>query len=157
MTLFDTVWHSQHHLCDHFCSQRVEKLVYYEKMSSYWDLLTYYIIHLWIIYCIFVVQWYRNTFIRVKSPFKTSIILVSDSLTNLIVWFFTEHLSWFCSYPQTWSELDPNPTRFQNSSFSFVLSWKIMIQECSSSGLRNFNVRMKWNLYHFRLTNKNMH
>ena len=103
------LWHSQHHLCDHFCSQRVEKLVYYEKMSSYWDLLTYYIIHLWIIYWIFVVQWYRNTFIRVKSPFKTSIILVSDSLTNLIVWFFTEHLSWFCSYPQTWSELDPNP------------------------------------------------
>ena len=92
-----------------FFSQRVKKLVYYEKMSSYWDLLTYYIIHLWIIYWIFVVQWYRNTFIRVKSPFKTSIILVSDSLTNLIVWFFTEHLSWFCSYPQTWSELDPNP------------------------------------------------
>ena len=27
-----------------------------------------------------------------------------------------------------------------------------MIQECSISGLRNFNVRMKWNLYHFRLT-----
>ena len=150
------MWHSQHHLCDHFCSQRVEKLVYYEKMSSYWDLLTYYIIHLWIIYCIFVVQWYRNSFIRVKVPSRR---LSYSFLIRWLIWSSdsSQNTCPDSALTPTWTELDPNPTRFQNSSFSFVLSWKIMIQECSSSGLRNFNVRLKWNLYHFRLTNKNMH
>ena len=76
-----------------FCSQRFCKRLYYEKMSSYWDLLTYYIIHLWIIYCIFVVQWYRNiiSYIYMRKKVRLSysflirwVIRSSDSLVLIL-------------------------------------------------------------------------
>ena len=117
----DNLWHSQRHFCDHFCSQRVEKLVYYEKMSSYWDLLTYYIIHLWIIYCIFVVQWYRNTLIRVKVPSRR---LSYSFLIRWLIWSSDSSQN-TCPDSAVTPKLDPNLTQTQPDSKILVFhsSW----------------------------------